>query len=59
MNALISRIVEGEHGERSFEYFWAANYYSQEVDNYFTLPFRKLPKGKYMLRLLAIEPTPS
>ena len=42
-----------------YQFLGVHNFFSQALDNYFTLPKRTFPKGKYMLRVYAYWPVPS
>jgi hypothetical protein len=59
LSVIVSRVDIDPRGRKIYSFYTAANYYSNEVDNYFTLPLRKFPPGTYLLRLFATEPSPS
>jgi hypothetical protein len=56
ISAIVCRVETDRYGKPTYHFLKAENYYSTRADNYFTLSLRRLPKGKYVIRVFAVEP---
>lgn len=53
ISVIACKVTADSNQQRRYQFYGAGNYYSQEIENYFTFPIKKFSKGRYIFRVVA------